>query len=715
MDPGKAVVDRIATFIVQHSKRVLALTGIITLLSLAMLFRMSFNADVSKFITEGNATGEAWVALQEKYDTGDPINVLVSAPEGRTLFEKDLLVSVVELRDTLAGIEGVGQVGSIVPEVNPLTGAPLTPEQIALVPEQVITDLVGQNPLADLLVSDDGRNTLMLVVPLGDALGVAQEVNDVSAADGLELTLSGNPVIFASILDKMNWFLIVIPPVIVILLLGVFFANVGDRRLTIFAVVPALLGSVWTFGFIFALGREVDIVTILVPIFVIVMGSADGLHFVTHYQEQVERTSDEVDRVTSTLRQVGVPMILTTISTGAGFLSLIFTGVAPIAQLGSFTAIGIVFAGIISFFALPALLSRMHVEPKHHTALLGPRLTAAVKKPASRRWVAAALAGGLIAFSAVFIPQLQVDGDQLIYFKKDDPVRLGFEKTAELFGGATPLIGEFVFDRTDGFAGLAQVTDLSRELEALPGIRKVFSLADLQGVVPDAQLQGALSGETPLPLGQMASDDGLRFMLLPSQFETEDLQGWLDFAAGKEEIRILTGMPVIWDEVARLVLRAQFISLAVAYGLVTLMLLAAYRKVRQTLVSLAPLLLTSATLLGFIAASGIQLNLVTAVLSSIVIGVGIDYAIHFVAAIDFARTEGDGYVLRAVDRAGRPIIANALGIALALTALWLSPFRIHPHISMIMWVSMTTAALTALVIIPALLPRAGVLERDQVS
>ena len=120
--------------------------------------------------------------------------------------------------------------------------------------------------------------------------------------------------------------------------------------------------------------------------------------------------------------------------------------------------------------------------------------------------------------------------------------------------------------------------------------------------------------------------------------------------------------------------------------------------------------LTSATLFGFIAASGIQLNLVTAVLSSIVIGVGIDYAIHFVAAIDFARTEGDGYVLRAVDRAGRPIIANALGIAVALTALWLSPFRIHPHISMIMWVSMTTAALTALVIIPALLPRDGVAE-----
>ena len=53
-------------------------------------------------------------------------------------------------------------------------------------------------------------------------------------------------------------------------------------------------------------------------------------------------------------------------------------------------------------------------------------------------------------------------------------------------------------------------------------------------------------------------------------------------------------------------------------------------------------------------------------------------------------------------------MANALGIALALSALWLSPLKIHPQISMIMWVAMSTAAVTALVVIPALLPRDGV-------
>ena len=123
-----------------------------------------------------------------------------------------------------------------------------------------------------------------------------------------------------------------------------------------------------------------------------------------------------------------------------------------------------------------------------------------------------------------------------------------------------------------------------------------------------------------------------------------------------------------------------------------------------------PIALTVLTLLGFLAASGIQLNLLTAVISSIVIGVGIDYAIHFVAAIDNARPDGSGYVLRALDRAGRPIVANALGIAVALSALWLSPLQIHMQVSMIMWVAMTVAALSALLIIPALLEQSGVRE-----
>jgi predicted RND superfamily exporter protein len=526
-----------------------------------------------------------------------------------------------------------------------------------------------------------------MVVPADDGMDVAQDLTDYQPAADVEVVMSGNPVVFAKVIDILSFFLLVIPPVVLFLLVGTFFATIGDRRLSLLALVPAALGAIWTFGLIFGLGREIDIVTVIVPVFVIVMGSADGLHFVTHFQDVVERTSDPVERVRSALRHVGVPMILTTISTAAGFLSLTFTDVRPIRQM---------------------VLSRLTIEAKHHSALLGPRVTAGLKRLVLTRIPAIVLTVGLVLFAVLTLPRLTVNSDQLFFFKGDDPVRAAFDRTEELFGGATPLTGEFVFDPAAGFEQLNAIQAVSNEMEALPGVRTVFSLADLATSLPPEQVQSAISGDLDLPIGDLASDDGLRFVLLPSDFSNDDLRAWLEFVDEREEVRVLTGMPIIWDEIARLVLNAQLVSLGVAFALVFVMLMVAYRRIRETLVSLVPVILTIATLLGFVAASGIQLNLLTAIVSSIVLGVGIDYSIHFVAAVDNARADGDGYVLRAIDRAGRPIVANALGIAIALTGLWLSPLAIHPQVSMIMWVSMTTAALTALIVIPALLPRAGV-------
>jgi predicted RND superfamily exporter protein len=695
-----------ARFIVGHSRQILAATAVITLAAALMLFRMDFNADVSSFVLEGNETGEEFQALQAKYATADPINVLVSLDERESFTSEDSLVALLRLTTELRGVSGIGGVTSVIPAINPLTGLPITEAAIAEAPPGAAAQLLAQSPVTDLLLSEDGRHTLVLVQPRGDATAVAERLRDLEAPPGLELTLSGNPVIFSEVLSILSLILIVVPPLVILLLIGTFYATIGDRRLSALAIVPAALGSLWTFGFIFALGREVDIITVIVPIFVVVMGSADGLHFVTHFQQEAETDADTVSRVSSALSHVGVPMILTTISTAAGFVSLLATGVRPIEQLGLFAAIGIGFAGVISFFSLPALISRLHIEPRHHNALLGPRVTRGLKALVRTRVPATVLVVGLVAFALWFVPRLDVDSDQLFFFKDDAPVRLAFERTEQIFGGATPLIGEFAFDPST--ADLSGATTATAQLRALPGIRRVFSVADLEGVLPPPQFQAVLTGDLPLPLGDMVSDDGLRFLVFPADFTTDDLQGWLSFADSSPDVTVLTGMPVVWDEIARLVVRAQVVSLAVAFLLVAIMLGMAYRRWRETLASLVPIALTVATLLGFIAASGIQLNLMTAVVSSIVLGVGIDYAIHFVAAIDNARPQGDGYVLAAIDRAARPIVANALGIAIALSALWLSPLKSHAQVSMVMWVAMITAALAALLVIPALLPRSGV-------
>jgi predicted RND superfamily exporter protein len=184
-------MDRIARFIVAHARPVLALTAIVSLAAALMLFRMDFNADVASFVLEGNETGEAFTGLQDKYATADPINVVATIEGEGSFREKAGLVALAELRDDLAAIAGVDEVASIVPEVNPITGEPLTVEDIGAAPDAAIGAVIAQNPVASLLLDDEGANTLLLVIPAGDALDVARSLDQLDPPDGIELTLSG--------------------------------------------------------------------------------------------------------------------------------------------------------------------------------------------------------------------------------------------------------------------------------------------------------------------------------------------------------------------------------------------------------------------------------------------------------------------------------------------------------------------------------------------
>ena len=259
-------------------------------------------------------------------------------------------------------------------------------------------------------------------------------------------------------------------------------------------------------------------------------------------------------------------------------------------------------------------MSHLTVKNRAHKALLGPRATTVLKTLVHSRIPAIVLTGIIVAFALVFIPRLDVDSDQLFFFKDGDPVREAFEKTEEVFGGATPLAGEFVLEPSEGLEGIVRIAGVSREFEELAGVRRVFSVADIATTLSTEELTQLASGGVTLPLGEMVSADGLRFILFPSDFSTDDLAGWVAFAEATPEIRTLTGMPIIWDDIARLVLKAQMTSIVVAFILVALMLAVSYRNLRDTVISLVPIALTIATVLGFLAASGINLNLVTAVI-----------------------------------------------------------------------------------------------------
>ncbi len=113
---------RAARFIVGHPERIFGLTALITILAIVALFRIQFNADIAGSITEGSERGEAFAALEEKYDAADPVNVVLSLPDGRRFTERAALIELARFRDELGALDGVVGVAALVPSVSPVDG-----------------------------------------------------------------------------------------------------------------------------------------------------------------------------------------------------------------------------------------------------------------------------------------------------------------------------------------------------------------------------------------------------------------------------------------------------------------------------------------------------------------------------------------------------------------------------------------------------------------
>jgi hypothetical protein len=114
------MMKRVAQVLVEKPKLFLAPTVLVTIACLVTtLLRFSINADVASFMKEGSKVGEEYAALEEKYATQDPIQMLATLPEGKTYDSVECLVHMVEFMKFVSNIEGISTVSSFLPVTDP--------------------------------------------------------------------------------------------------------------------------------------------------------------------------------------------------------------------------------------------------------------------------------------------------------------------------------------------------------------------------------------------------------------------------------------------------------------------------------------------------------------------------------------------------------------------------------------------------------------------
>jgi len=714
-------LERIASFVYKWSRLIIILVVILNLAALASFFRFKLDTDFLGFFTEGNPRTEEYNELNEKYQVGEVISVLIEQED--SLLDEDNLQEVFRLQTEIEKIAGVSEVQSFIPAEVPVGQRVFEVDgKFIERHSDILEDFIRDDYfLTEQLLSSDSSKGALIVnleaeANTGDIVESLEGI--VGNERSLTISLAGNEIIKSTVWDYLIRVLCFLPPCAILLILLVFYSVIRNRRLTLMAVIPAGLAVLWTFGTIFWSGQELNLVTVLSPIFVLVMGAADGLHYTTYLVDNMNRYPDRRQLTIETMRMVGTPIFLTTITTMAGFASLTWTEVLPMRQMGIFVALGIGYAGILSLFFLPAVLSRVELAPRQ-SRQQESRLAELVLKASKKRGIIIAVFLAVVCISTFYIPKLEVVSNQLMFFRENSEIRQTFDKVEKYFGGALPMSAEIVADRgidtLRDYNFADEILETERELERLPGVESAFSIFDMV-----ANINQMMTGKNDYPespqaiqrlLAQIGDEDletwvsydGLRMVIKTESLDSLDMDGLEGFVAEHPSIRLITGMPVLFEEMNRLVVQSQVRSLGLALALVFLMLLVTIRRVRAAIVALIPIAITIIAIMGMLVISRFYLNVLTANLSAIAVGVGVDYSIHLISGIYYFRKQGIGRgesVELALSTVSRPVLANAFGLAIGMSVLFFSPLRIHVQAASVMWVAMVVSSTAALFLTP---------------
>jgi len=713
-------VSRLAGIIVGKSRVIIAIVGLCNLAALLSLTRIALDTDITSFFDSDNAVFKEYESLTDRFGISESLTILIEAPD--SLLTEENLLTVYDLRAEVETIEAIAEVQTFLPEEMPVAGRMVDVDRRFIrFHDDLLEEYVRDHyaPASGMLAQDESTGLVTLTLGAGadDAAVVDQLKPLIRHYPTMELSLAGDAVIG----DPLEWYLVrillLLPPATISLILLVFYSMIRDFRLSLFCLVPAGFAALWTLGTIFWQGEAVNLVTVVSPIFVIVMGSADALHYTTHLLEKLPLFPDRRRLTEETMRMVLKPIILTSTTTMAGFASLAWTGIVPIRQMGLYVPLGIGYACLLSIFFLPALLSRIPL-PAGYQQKNGGVIQFFVDLPQHRRAILAA-STIVIGISAYALMDLKVISAPLLYFKKDSDVRQTFQTIEDSFGGALVMVGDIVAPRgleTLRDAQYAEdVREMERELERVPGILSATSLFDvIQGAHAEAtgrheypespaEVSLLLRAMDDEDIASWHREDGLRLVARTADLTSEDVALVRGFVAGHPELRALSGTPMLYDELNRLTVRAQIQSLLMALVLVYLMLAPAFRSWRAAFYGLVPIMVTIVAVMGSLVVTGFNLNVVTATLSAVTVGTGVDYAIHLISSIQYYRAQGlttEESVRTALASVSRPVLASAFGLSTGISVMFLSPLHIHTEVATVMWVAMTISSFGALALIP---------------
>lgn len=621
--------------------------------------------------------------------------------------------------------------------------------------------------LRGVLISEDGDYVLTLAqlgvgVDAGKLAGEVKLIIDEVMGDR-SYALSGAPVLNRSseehLIDDVVGLLPGAAAVILLVLVTSFQTAAG----VVLPLLTVVLSIVWTLGIMGFTGVALTQMSAVLPVALLSSGSAYGIHMMHRYYEGINgglgaaATSSSASAAAAStaaaeaplnaIRSVGVAIVLAGVTTVAGFGSNVFSTINRMRDFGVLAAIGIFCALLISLTFLPALLvimarrGRVNRRALKRNGAASDRTSGAMRRfgdAALRNPVAIIVAvAALVAWSAVGIGKLGVDTDFASFFDAKSVTRRDFDLIRSEFGGVDTVQVMVEGDILDP-ATLRAMEDAGRRLEQVDGLGRAFSIVDIIKQVSMALHDGdPASNKVPgtrdeaaqyVLLVSMSGDVGVDSMLSLDQTQAR-IQvmadstmnsraggGTLDEARaiGRElaaaaptiENVEITGLPLLGEAMGKQIVTGQLQSLVLAVLSVLAIVYLSLGRSWDSVICMGPIVLTILANFGLMGWAGLPVNLVTALVSSIAVGMGIDYSVHIYTS--YSQRLAAGAAPREAMRAtiaytGRAVVLNAVAVAAGFLVMLTSEFPPVRQFGLLISVTMVVSSLGALTVLPAML------------
>ena len=688
----------------------------------------------------------AYHDFQQRFGNDEVVIVMVT--DRQTVLSPAYFTAFINLTDSLQTIPDVANVlgpGNASLPSPALFGAATTPLlEPETKPDELKDILADQPTLREQLFSDDYRVARFIVVlknrpdfdqRRGEILDRIKETVN-RQLPGKTVLFGGVGIIYAGLnalsQQDFGFFL----GVGYFIMFALFWLIYRKPLLLLFTIGLVVLSTYMTLGIYGAFGFRLNLMTVLLPIIIVLLGMMDAIHVINERNQLHETGLSDKDSALEALSRVFYPCLFTTFTTAAGFLALETSPMAILKNFGLFAAIGILLCLFFTYL-LGMLLLPITLPSREVTILTGQRLARFVAWMLGEKRVFTGLCVVLIGLFAVGTLFLKTDTYTLGYFPDMHPVVRDHRQMETVWGPYMPLellveprAGQSLYSVAVVQAGLA----FADSVKTLPGVGRVFGFFSLY--------EGGLEARYKTKAGRLLRSRGSlkqvhsqvekyypelarnyiheptqtgRITVSGAMLSARQLQGKMDTLmciADATLGRVATVKPAgyqpMYANIVNYVTQSQVNSLLLASGLVFFLVWLFIRDVKLAALTVVPNLFPVLVMLGAMGWLGIGLDTATASIGAIVLSFCVDDSVHFIYAYQQNRRAGNDPAtarLATVTHVGPAIVLAALVLFSGYVLMVFGSLKTVQFWGLLTAISIVAALFGELIIFPLVLER----------